>query len=73
MVDFIVLSSALDSTGLGLFKVFVNIIEKKNKLTGKQIYALKHRAACMQGQYSELRTHIQKENSNPMCGVFLIS
>lgn len=57
------LETAVDGTGLGLFQAFKNITDKYNINWREDLCAQSYDgAAAMQGEYSGLRTLIQKEN-----------
>lgn len=57
------LETAPDSSGLGMFQLFSKITETHNIDWKTQLCAQAYDgASCMQGIYSGLRTHIQKEN-----------
>lgn len=57
------METAADGTGLGLFQAFKNITDKYNINWREDVCAQSYDgAAAMQGEYSGLRTLIQKEN-----------
>lgn len=61
----VALETAVDGTGKGLFNTFCNITEKYDLNWRQNLCAQSYDgAAAMQGEYSGLRTIIQKENPN---------
>jgi len=64
------LETATDGTGMGLFHAFKNITEKYGINWREDLCAQSYDgAASMQGEYSGLRTLIQKENPRALYGV----
>lgn len=63
----VALETTTDDTGLGLFQAFKNITDKYNINWREDLCAQSYDgAAAMQGEYSGLRTLIQKENPSAL-------